>query len=123
MAPKGMKASKVFQRKSKAKVIEWVPRERSRGTRYIPVDVSTSTSRQMQGRDTVRMAIDNHEAVFQEADPPSMDVDETPWMEEPVIPEHMRVSSPTCHSSTVCDMALSPNAPTWKSLFLGLAPT
>lgn len=108
MAPKGIKASKVFQRKSKAKVIEWVTREHSRGTRYIPVDVSTSTSQQTQGRDAAGMEIDKHEALLHEADPPSMDVDETPWMQEPVIPEQRRVSSPTRPSSTVCDMLLVP---------------
>ena len=37
MAPKGIKASKLFERKSKAKVIEWVAWKRSRGTQYIPV--------------------------------------------------------------------------------------
>jgi hypothetical protein len=123
MALKGVKASKVFQKKSKAKVIEWVTREHSRGTRYIPVDVSTSTSQQTQGRDTVRMEIDNHEAVLHEADLPSMDVDGSFWIEEPVIPEQRRVSSPTCPFSTICDKALSLNAPSWKSLFLELAPT
>ena len=123
MARKSIKTSKVFQRKSKAKVIDWVPRELSRGTRYVPVDVTPSTSRQTQGGDTAGMDIDNHEAALHELNPPSMDVDETFWTEEPVVPEERRVSSPTFPSLTICDMALSRRTPLWKSLFLRLAAT
>jgi hypothetical protein len=94
MAPKGIKTSKVLQRKSKAKVIEWVTEKRSRGTRNIPVEVSTSRNLPMPRRDAGRMEIDNHEAIFHETDPASMDVDETFWIEEPVIPEQKRVRSP-----------------------------
>ena len=112
-----------MQRKSKAKVIEWVPRERSRGTRYFPVNVSTSAGRQTERRDTARMEIDDHEAVLYEVDPPSMDVDETLWIDEPVIPEQRSVSPTTFSSSTACDMALCPSVPSWKIFFLGLAPT
>jgi hypothetical protein len=53
MAPKGIKASKLFERKSKAKVIEWVPQKRSRGTRYVPVELSTSNNPHTRRRDTV----------------------------------------------------------------------
>ncbi|KAH9013953.1 hypothetical protein EDB85DRAFT_1899444 [Lactarius pseudohatsudake] len=90
MAPKGIKASKAFQRKSKAKIIDWVPRKGSRGTRHIPVEVSTSTNLPMPRRDAGGRDIDNHEAILHETDPPSMDVDETFWIEEPVIPEQKR---------------------------------
>jgi hypothetical protein len=125
MAPKGMKASKVFERKSKVKVVEWVLRKGARGKRYVPVDVSASTSQQTQGRDAAGMEIDNHEEILHDADPSSMDVcaDETFRVEESVIPEQRKVSRPTIfHSSAVLDIVFSPSAPTWKSLFSGLAP-
>ncbi|KAH9015838.1 hypothetical protein EDB85DRAFT_1892397 [Lactarius pseudohatsudake] len=90
MAPKGIKASKVFQRKSKAKIIDWVSRKGSRGTRNIPVEVSTSTNLLIPRKDAGGREIDNHEAILHETDPPSMDIDETFWIEEPVIPEPKR---------------------------------
>lgn len=93
MAPKGIKTSKVLQRKSKAKMVEWVTTKRSRGTRHTRVDVSTSTNQPIRRQDAGRMEMDNNEAVSHETDPPSMDVDETFWIEEPVMPEQKRVSS------------------------------
>jgi hypothetical protein len=98
MARKGIKASKVIQRKSKAKIIDWVTREGSRGTRNIPVEVSTSKNLPMPRRGAGRREIENHEEISHETDPPSMDVDETFWIEEPVIPEQKRVSPPACPS-------------------------
>jgi hypothetical protein len=92
MAPKGIKGSKVLKRKSKPKVIEWVTRAHSRGTRDIAVEVSTSkgnTPKENTG------GIENREAIPDEATLPSMDVDETFWTEEPVTDEQKRVSSPT----------------------------
>jgi hypothetical protein len=94
MAPKGIKASKVIQRKSKAKVIEWVTENRSRGTRNIPVEVSISRNLPKPRRDAGRMETNDYEAIFHETDPASMDVDETFWTEEPVIPEKKRVRLP-----------------------------
>jgi len=107
MAPKGIKASKAFQRKSKAKIIDWVSRKGSRGTRHIPVEVSTSTNLLMPRRDAGGSDMDNHKENLHETDPPSMDVDETFWIEEPVIPEQKRVSSPARPSSTVFDISQS----------------
>ena len=95
MAPKGIKASKLLKRKSKAKVIEWVSRKRSRGTRYVPVEVSTSKNPHTPRRDAVRMEIDPHEAVSHDNDPWLMDAEETFSKEESDIPEHRRVSSLT----------------------------
>ena len=124
MALKGTKASKIYQRKSRAKAIEWVARNGSRGTRHTPVEVSTSTNEQVPRQDAVGMEVDNHEAIVHEVNPPSMDVDETPafWTEEPVIPEQRRVSYPTRPSSAAFYIPLSPSALTWKSLFPGSAP-
>jgi hypothetical protein len=80
MVPKGVKVSKVIQRRSKAKVVEWETRKLSRGTRHIPVEVSTSTPWQISRQDDVRMAADNHEEMFHK-----MDVNETSWVDEPVF--------------------------------------
>ncbi|KAH9167425.1 hypothetical protein EDB89DRAFT_1910024 [Lactarius sanguifluus] len=44
----------------------------------------------MPRRDAGGRDIDNHEAILHETDPPSMDVDKTFWIEEPVIPEQKR---------------------------------
>lgn len=123
MAPKGIKASKLFQKKSKAKLVEWKARERSRGMRYVPVEVSTSKNQQIPGRNAVRMEIDNHEAMLHEADPPSMDVDKSFWIGGPNVPEQRRVRLTSCPFLMSFDVALSPSAPTWKILFLELAAT
>jgi hypothetical protein len=96
MAPKGIKRSKLFARKSKAKVVEWKAREHSRATRYVLVEISTSTSLQIPGRDPVRIDIVNQKAVLHDANPQSMDVNEPFWIEED-IPEQRRVSLPSCH--------------------------
>jgi hypothetical protein len=94
MAPKGIKASNLFGRRSKVKVIEYVARERARGTRYVPVEIKTSKNRQSAARDTVKMEVDGNQEVSQEASLPStyMDVDETFWLEEPDTCEQRRVS-------------------------------
>jgi hypothetical protein len=122
MAPKGIKASKLVGRKSKAKVVEWKAREHARGTRYVPVEIGTSTSQQIPGRDAVGMDIAYQEAALHDADPQSMDVDEPFWIEEDV-PEQRRVSSPSRRFLMPFDIVLSPSVPTWRSLFLGLTPT
>ena len=93
MAPKGIKTSKLSERKHKAKVVDWKARERSRGTIYLLVEIGTSTTRQITGMDTVRMDIVNERAVSHDADPQPMDVDEPSWIDEDV-PEQTRVSSP-----------------------------
>jgi hypothetical protein len=128
MAP--MKTSKISGRK-KAKAVEWKDKHLSRGTGYIPVAVGTSMDQQTARRDAIRMEIDNHQAVLNMAVPASMDVDETFQIEEldaldDLDQTQSRVSSPTCLSLMPFDIALShsePSAPTWKSLFLGLADT
>ena len=93
MAPKGIKASKLFERKSKAKVMEWEPQKRSRKTIYLPVEVRTSENWQKSARDALEMEADNHQAESQEASLPSMDmdVDETFSIEESNAPEQKRV--------------------------------
>jgi hypothetical protein len=122
MAPKGIRAAKIFERKSKAKVVEWKTREHSRGTRYVPVEIGTSTRQQIPGRDAVRVDIVNQEAILDDADPQPMDVDEPFWIDEDVT-QQRRVSSPSCPFLMPFDLSLSPSVSTWKSLFLGLTPT
>jgi hypothetical protein len=105
MAPKGIKTSKLSGRKSRAKVVEWKTREISRGTRYFPVEIGTSKSRQTVGMDIV-----DPEAVLpvpRDADPQSMDVDEPLWIDEDV-PEQTRVSSPSCPFLMSFDWLLVP---------------
>jgi hypothetical protein len=91
MAPKGIKASKILQRKSKAKAMEWVAQEHSWGTKYIPVEVNHSKTQQASVRDTMEMEVDDHQAGLEETSLPSMDVDKTFWIEEPDAPEQRRV--------------------------------
>jgi hypothetical protein len=124
MAPKGMKGSKVSKRKSKPKVIEWVTRTHSRGTRDIAVEVTQATTSKGKTPKQNDRGIENSEVIQHEATLPSMDVDETFWTEEPVTDEQKRVSSPICPSSpAVFDRSLSPRTLTLKNLFLGLINT
>ena len=96
MTPKGIKASKVLKSRYKAKAVDWVIREYSRGTRDVAVKVTTSkgkrTPRQISG------VIENNEpeAISGEVTLPSMDVDQTFWSEEPATDQPKRVSSLAC---------------------------
>ena len=82
-----VKVANLRQAKLKAKVIEWESRAHSRGVRDIPVEVSAAASRPKPRKSACRelraeSAIElPHETAFQ-----PMDVDETFWMEEPVMP-------------------------------------
>jgi hypothetical protein len=108
MPPKGIKASRLFQRNPKAKAVELVPRVRSRRTTHIQVEVGTSNTQQVQGRDVARMELDSHDSVMHEVDPEPMDIDEAFWIEELDVPEQRRVSSPTYPWLMTSDMALVP---------------
>ncbi len=124
MAPRGIKAAKVTKRRgSQAKVIEWVTKEYSRGPRNIPVEISTPKRKKARrysngGEENSKSAAASHEDL-----PPSMDVDETFWTEEPVIEEEKKVSMPICPSSMAYDMSAGLSNRTWKTLSLGLALT
>ena len=82
-----VKAANLRQEKSKAKVIEWESRAYSRGVRDVPVEVSAAASQPMPRKRACREpraegAIElPHETAFQ-----PMDIDETFWAEEPVMP-------------------------------------
>jgi hypothetical protein len=123
MGIKGIKTSQVLGRKSMAKVVEWKAWELAHGTKYLEVEVGTSKNLKGVKRpvqDTARMETD---AVSQEENPPSMDVDEAFWIDEPDVPMQKRVRFSTCPSSIPFNVAPSPSIHTWKSLFQGLTPT
>jgi hypothetical protein len=125
MAPKGIKASKILQRKTKVKVIDWVPRERSRGTTYTPIELSTPRNQRTRRKNAVIMETDDREVVHEE-NLPSMDVDDPvdeTWIEEPEVPTQRRVSLFSYPSIMPLDIALSPSAHLWKSLFPELINT
>jgi len=91
-----VKAADVLRRKSKAKAIEWEPRVYSRGIRDVPVEV-ISTAHQPRSREkgTRRPSAENDNTLQGEAAPHPMDVDETFWVEEPVMPtSEKRVRQP-----------------------------
>jgi hypothetical protein len=92
MKHKGRKAIQI--RTPHTKVVRWVPRTNSRGTKDIAVEVTASTS-QAKGLQPEKSTsqIKTDEATLHET---PMDVDETFWMEEvgePAIPKTKRVSS------------------------------
>jgi len=118
-------ASKILERDSRATLVEWVPLKGSRANKYVRVEVGTSTGASRSQRNPRRgtRKSENNEAI---QNAPSMDVDETLWMEEPqepVIPEKKRVSSLTCPSATIFYIAFSPSTTILANLFLGLALT
>lgn len=126
MAPKGVKAAKLAKRTgSEVKVVEWVTKEYSRGSRDIAIEVSPIR----RGKKKVRRYSSGREedgktsAALHEDLPPSMDVDEEAyWTEEPVA-EEKRVSILICPHSVVSDMSVSLSRPTWRTLYLGLVLT
>jgi hypothetical protein len=91
-----IKASKIVERKTKVKVVDWVSQKRARGIRNIPIDVTTSTSPSKPRRATERT--EDNEATSQEATFQHMDVDEAFWIEEPDVLKKKNVSLPICHS-------------------------
>ncbi len=94
MAPRGIKAAKLAKRRGQAKVVEWVTKEYSRGSRDIQVEVTPPKKKKAQRysngeKDNSKTASASHE------DPlPSMNVDETFWIGEPVIEEEKCSSAP-----------------------------
>jgi hypothetical protein len=91
-----VKAADVLRRKSKAKAIEWEPRMYSRGIRDVPVEViSTAHQSRLKKKGTRQPSAENDNMLQGEAAPHPMDVDETFWAEEPVVPtSEKRVRQP-----------------------------
>jgi hypothetical protein len=83
-------------------VIEWETRVRSRGIRDVPIEVRALASQQkMKERDTRQPRAENNDMLPGETAPQPMDVDETFWAEEPVMPTgRKRVRQPAYPSLT-----------------------
>jgi hypothetical protein len=96
-----LKAMNLRHTKSKAKLIEWETRVYSRGTRDVPVEVSTAASQQKPTKKAGRgPRAERNDPLQGEAAPQPMDVDETFWVEEPVVPASEKgVRKPVCPSS------------------------
>jgi hypothetical protein len=97
-------AANLRRTKSKAKVIEWVPRKHSRGIRDVPVEAIATTSTgqpKQRKKGSRRPRAENNAALEGETAPQPMDIDETFWVEEPepVMPTSKnKVRQPACPS-------------------------
>jgi hypothetical protein len=91
-----------LRRKSKAKIVEWEPRVYSRGIRDVPVEVGPMASRSKPRKKSGKQPTVEKDDVLQgETAPQPMDVDESFWVEEPVMPtSEKKVRQPACPSST-----------------------
>lgn len=116
MAPKGIKASKVLKDRFKAKAVNWITQDHSRGTRDIPVKVRTKKQKTTQRQNTG--GIESAEEILHGTNLPSMDVDETFWTEEPDIGQQKRVSSPASPPWVVFYESFSLNVSTSRNSFL-----
>lgn len=81
-----VKIAKLRRSKKRAKLVEWETRVLSRGIKYVPVEVSAAVSRPKQREKASRLPRAENDHTLREAAPQAMDVDETFWVEEPVIP-------------------------------------
>jgi hypothetical protein len=97
-----IKVANLHKAKSKAKVIEWESRVHSRGIRDVPVDVSaTGSQAKRRKKASKRPRAESNYALPGEAASQSMDVDETFWVEEQVMPaSEKRVRQPVFPFST-----------------------
>jgi len=101
MPRNSVKAAKVRKDKSKAKVIEWQAQVHSRGVRDVPVEVTAAGSQPKQREKAgKRPRAEKNDTLPSETALQPMDVDETFWVEEPVMPTaEKRVRQPPCPSS------------------------
>ena len=80
-------AASLFQTNSTARVIEWEPKVHSRGIRDVPVDVSAAASQPRPRKKARRRPrAENNDKLQGETPPQPMDVDETFWVDEQVMP-------------------------------------
>jgi hypothetical protein len=101
--PQNFVTVKARQARLRAKVIEWEPWEHYRGIRDVPIEVSAMASQLKPSKRASRqLRAENSDMLQGEtASHQSMDIDETFWAEEPVMPTNeKRVRQPTCPSST-----------------------
>ena len=107
-----IKTANVLWGKSKAKVVEWEPRNYSRGIRYIPVEVRAATS-QSRARESTggRPRAETNDMLRGETAYQPMDVDEAFWADDLAIPNserrvrqplHTFLANLTCHPVPKC---------------------
>jgi hypothetical protein len=97
-----VKVADLRRSKTRAKLVEWEARETYRGIRDVPVVVS-SRARQPKPREKAsrRPRAEKNNSLQGEAALQLMDVDETFWAEDPVMPaSKKRVRLHACPSST-----------------------
>jgi len=113
-----VEAASLFRTKSTARVIEWEPKVHSRGMRYVPVEVGDAESQPRPKKKARRRPRTG------ETPPQPMDVDETFWVDEPVMPSsEKKVRQPACLSLANLTNLSSPSTHTSKNLFQKLALT
>lgn len=115
MAPKGVKALSNTKHIYKAKAVNWESKRKHRGIRDIPVEVATSKGKTLPKK--FLKGRGNSKAILPENTLPSMDIDETLWMDEVVTDKPKTVSFPRYPSWVIFHKLLSPSANTWKNLF------
>ena len=72
-----VKAADIYQKKTKAKVIDWEPRKHSRGVRDVPVEVIATASQTRPRKKASRQPrAQNNDTLQGEAAPQPMDIDE-----------------------------------------------
>jgi len=82
-----VKAAKLLQGKSGAKLIKWETQEHSRGIRDVPVEVTAMTSQLRPRKMAHRQPRTEKNNMSQgETAPQPMDIDKTFWVEEPAMP-------------------------------------
>ena len=86
-----VEAASLFRKNTMARVIEWEPKVYSQGIRDVPVEVSTAASQSRPRKKARRRRRAENNDKLQgetpgETPPHPMDVDETFWVDEPVMP-------------------------------------
>jgi hypothetical protein len=90
------------RRAKKAKLVEWVPRPYAGGIRDVPVKVRNMASPpKPRKRASRRSRAACNDTLQHETPSQPMDVDETFWAEEPVIPTNEKKVRQTAYSSSL----------------------
>ena len=82
-----VEAASLFETNTTAKVIEWKPKAHSRGIWDVPVEVHATASKpRPRKKARGRARAEKKDPLQAENAPQPMDVDETFWVDEPVMP-------------------------------------
>ena len=103
-----IKTVNVLWGKSKAKVVEWEPRNYPRGIKYIPVEVHATTS-QLRARESTseQPRAEINDMLWGETAYQPMDVDEAFWVDDLAIPNSKRRVRQPLHTFLVNLICLS----------------